>query len=80
MYSGGYTGGGTTITLKLIMYTVGEYFMYMLIIMILMYLCFGVFIHNEPKQKIPVDTTDTFLDFKKDGYAEIGGIREINVT
>ena len=52
----------------------------MLIIMMLMYLCFGVFINNEPKQKIPADTTDTFLDFKKDGYAEIGGSREINVT
>lgn len=81
-YTGGndYTGKGTTITLGLILYTAGEYFLYMLIIMMLMYLCFAVFIHNKPcVHKIPADTTDVFIKPKTEGYADMEGGREINV-
>jgi len=63
MYTGGYTGGGTTITLGAIMYTMVNYILYIIIIMMLLYLCFNVFIHNKPcKRGIPPRVTSRFYN------------------
>ncbi len=75
---GGYTGGGIPIVSSLVTYTASEYTLYIIVILILLYLCFDAFAKKTTLLNNKVPSTKENLQIKSD-YTDVQGGRQINI-